>query len=115
MLLALYAALMTMALGVQSKTLSVGSWFAFDRTIGKTPVVKAGSVGMPFGEPGRLAPPWTDVEVRHTSYDLARAAERIRATSYPEGFAARYLLNPPTATQMLDALTTVSRRRDAGR
>ena len=28
-LLALYAALMTMALGVQSKTLSVGSWFAY--------------------------------------------------------------------------------------
>ena len=75
----------------------------FDRTIGKTRVVNAGSVGMPFGEPGAdwllLGP---DVELRHTAYDLARAAERMRATTYPEDFAARYVLNPPAAEQMLD-------------
>lgn len=42
----------------------------FDRMIGKTRVVNAGSMGMPFGEPGAdwllLGP---DVELRHTNYD----------------------------------------------
>jgi putative phosphoesterase len=88
----------------------------FDRTIGKTRVVNAGSVGMPFGEPGAdwllLGP---DVELRHTPYDLARAAERIRATTYPEDFAARYVLNPPAAAQILDVFTAVSLKEGAGR
>src|SRR6266850_8517235 len=57
----------------------------FDRTIGRVRVVNAGSVGMPFGEPGAdwllLGP---DVELRHTSYDLTKAAARIRATEYPQ-------------------------------
>jgi predicted phosphodiesterase len=57
----------------------------FDRMIGRTRVVNAGSVGMPFGEPGAywllLGP---DVQLRHAPYDLAKAAERIRATSYPQ-------------------------------
>jgi predicted phosphodiesterase len=43
----------------------------FDRTIGRTRVVNAGSVGMPFQEPGaywlRLGP---GVELRRSSYDL---------------------------------------------
>jgi hypothetical protein len=75
-------------------------------------------VGMPFGEPGAdwllLGP---DVELRHTAYDLARAAERIRATTYPEDFAARYVLNPPAAAQMLEVFTAFSlkgRARAAG-
>ena len=55
----------------------------FDRMVGKTRVVNAGSVGMPFGEPGAdwllLGP---DVQLRHTSYDLADAAARIRRTEY---------------------------------
>jgi predicted phosphodiesterase len=80
----------------------------FDRMIGKTRVVNAGSVGMPFGEPGAdwllLGP---DVQLRHTSYDLAKAAERIRETDYPqaEDFAARYVLQPPSAEEMLAVLT----------
>ena len=57
----------------------------FDRTVGRIRVVNAGSVGMPFGERGAywllLGP---DVQLRHTPYDLTRAAERIRATSYPQ-------------------------------
>jgi putative phosphoesterase len=57
----------------------------FDRRIGATRVVNAGSIGMPFGEPGAdwlmLGP---DVELRHTAYDLSRAAERIRSTTYPQ-------------------------------
>ena len=88
----------------------------FDRMIGTTRVVNAGSVGMPFGEPGAdwllLGP---DVELRHTTYDLARAAERMRATAYPEDFAARYVLNPPAAAPMLEAFTAFSLKDGAGR
>jgi predicted phosphodiesterase len=78
----------------------------FDRTIGNTRVVNAGSAGMPFGAPGAywllLRP---DVQLQRTDYDLARAAERIRATAYPqaEDFAARYVLRPPSEEQMLAA------------
>jgi predicted phosphodiesterase len=47
----------------------------FDRMIGRVRVVNAGSVGMPFGEPGAdwllLGP---GVQFRHTSYDLTGAA-----------------------------------------
>src|SRR5215469_4935035 len=57
----------------------------FDRMIGQTRVVNAGSVGMPFGEPGAywllLGP---DIELRRTIYDFSKAAERIRATAYPK-------------------------------
>ena len=78
----------------------------FDRRIGRTRVVNAGSTGMPFGAPSAcwavLGP---DVELRRTSYDLAQAAERIRATSYPQAaeFAARNVLNVPSETEMLEA------------
>jgi putative phosphoesterase len=77
----------------------------FDRTIGKIRVVNAGSVGMPFQDPGAywllLGP---DVQLRHTPYDLANAAELIRATAYPqaEDFAARNVLQPPSETSMLE-------------
>ena len=47
----------------------------FDRMVGTVRVVNAGSVGMSFGEPGAdwllLGP---DVQLRHTRYDLAKAA-----------------------------------------
>jgi predicted phosphodiesterase len=80
----------------------------FDRMVGRTRVVNAGSVGMPFGEPGAhwllLRP---EIELRHTSYDLANAAERVRATSYPQAdeFASRNVLQPPPADAMLQAMT----------
>ena len=78
----------------------------FDRMIGRTRVVNAGSVGMPFGEPGAywllLGP---DVQLRHTFYDLAKAVERIRATSYPQAqdFAAHNVLQPPSEKEVLEA------------
>jgi predicted phosphodiesterase len=77
----------------------------FDRTIGGIRVVNAGSVGMPFGEPGAywllLGP---DVQLRYTPYDLTRAAERIRGTSYPQAqeFADRDVLQPQSKKEMLD-------------
>jgi len=76
----------------------------FDRMVGKTRVVNAGSVGMPFGEAGAdwllLGP---DVQLRHTSYDLRQAAERIRNTAYPQAqdFAERNVLAPPSEDEML--------------
>ncbi|HZF11415.1 MAG TPA: metallophosphoesterase family protein [Thermoanaerobaculia bacterium] len=83
----------------------------FDRMIGRVRVVNAGSVGMPFGEPGAdwllLGP---DVELRHTPYDLPKAAERIRATKYPhaEDFAAKNVLEPPAERETLEAFAKVS-------
>jgi predicted phosphodiesterase len=80
----------------------------FDRTIGTIRVVNAGSVGMPFGKPGAY---WLmlgrDVDLRHTNYDLSRAAGRIRHTRYPraEEFAARNILQPPSEEEMLRLFT----------
>jgi predicted phosphodiesterase len=77
----------------------------FDRMIGHTRAVNAGSVGMVFGEPGAywvlLGP---DVQFRRTHYDFAKAAERIRATNYPQAqdFAALNVLQPPSEEQMLE-------------
>jgi predicted phosphodiesterase len=78
----------------------------FDRMVGTTRVINAGSVGMPFQDPGAywlLVGP--DVQLRHTSYDLAAAAERIRNTSYPQAqeFAERNVLHPPSEADMLEA------------
>jgi diadenosine tetraphosphatase ApaH/serine/threonine PP2A family protein phosphatase len=83
----------------------------FDRMIGEIRVVNAGSVGMPFGE---ARANWlllgTDVELRHTPYDLVQAAERVRATQYPQAddFAANAILQPPSEATMLDLFTKVS-------
>jgi putative phosphoesterase len=85
----------------------------FDRPIGATRVVNAGSVGMPFGAPGaywlRLGP---DVELRHTPYDLAAAAERIRATDYPqaEDFATHDVLQPRSESEALALLARAELR-----
>jgi diadenosine tetraphosphatase ApaH/serine/threonine PP2A family protein phosphatase len=80
----------------------------FDRMVGNTRIVNAGSVGMPFGLPGAdwllLGP---EVELRHTSYDLTRAVEQIRETEYPQArdFAARNVLQPPAEEEMLKLFT----------
>jgi hypothetical protein len=63
---------------------------------------------MPFGEPGAhwllLGPA---IEFRRTGYDLAAAAERVRATAYPaaETFAASNILTTPSAETMLELFT----------
>jgi putative phosphoesterase len=80
----------------------------FDRKVGRIRVVNAGSVGMPFGNPGAywllLGPA---VELRHTNYDLEAAAQKIRVTKYPGAidFADRNVLNPPSEEAMLKAYT----------
>jgi predicted phosphodiesterase len=83
----------------------------FDRMIGATRVVNAGSVGMPFGRTGAdwllLGP---DVQLRHTTYNLDEAAARVRQTAYPQAaeFAATSLLNPPSESQILEIFTRIS-------
>jgi predicted phosphodiesterase len=82
----------------------------FDRMIGPTRVVNAGSVGMPFGDPGAY---WllldSGVELRRTEYDLADAARRIRASGYPqaEQFATGNVLQPPSEAAMLEMFSRV--------
>ncbi len=92
---------------------------AFDRMVDGVRVVNAGSVGMPFGAAGAdwlLIDPV--VRLRHTPYDLADAAERIRRTDYPQAqeFAARFVLRPPTEREMLDVFARAEggRRRARG-
>jgi len=85
----------------------------FDRMIGKTRVVNAGSVGEPFGDAGAF---WVllgpDLHLQHTPYDLTKAAERIRATNYPqaEEFAEHSVLKPPTEEEMLRVFTKAELR-----
>jgi predicted phosphodiesterase len=85
----------------------------FDRMVGSIRVVNAGSVGMPFGRPGAdwllLGP---GVELRHTSYDLQRAAARIRATSYPDAleFADRDVLSPRSESETLELFARAEMR-----
>lgn len=78
----------------------------FDRTIGATRVVNAGSVGMPFGRAGA---DWllltTDVEPRHVDYDRDAAADLIRATTCPmadEFFIAAIRRPPPELSRSGD-------------
>lgn len=81
----------------------------FDRQVDATRIVNAGSVGEPFGAPGAhwvlLGP---EVELRRTDYDLALAAERICATTYPQAQAvAQALLAPPAEAEMLALFSSV--------
>lgn len=85
----------------------------FDCTAGHTRIVNAGSVGMPFGEPGAywllLGP---EVQLRRTNYDLSRAADRIRTSGYPqaEQFAANSVLQPPGEAQMIEIFSKAQLR-----
>jgi hypothetical protein len=86
----------------------------FDRRLQHLRIVNAGSVGMPFGEPGAywllLGP---DVQLRRTKYDLTEAAARIRASGYPQAdeFAGNNVLRPPPEAQMLEVFGRVDARK----
>lgn len=87
----------------------------YDRRVGTTRVVNAGSIGMPFEAPGAY---WLlletgrsedlqlrdAVQLRKTSYDLEAAAADVRRTAFPDAdaFASVYIQNPP---DMLQAFT----------
>lgn len=74
----------------------------FDRRVGDVRVVNAGSVGMPFGEPGAywalLGP---GVQLRRTPYDLDAAADRIGETEYP-GVSEFDVRQPRPESEMLE-------------
>jgi putative phosphoesterase len=86
----------------------------FDRMVGSVRVVNAGSVGMPFGEPGAdwLLLDDAVVQLQHTTYDLTKAAERIRKTDYPQAqdFAKHNVLQPPSEEKMLEVFTLAELR-----
>ena len=77
----------------------------FDRMIGETRVLNAGSVGMPYGSReaswlllGEVAK-W-----QRTEYDYKDAARRVRATDYPQadGFVDSHLIQPTPEETMLE-------------
>jgi predicted phosphodiesterase len=79
----------------------------FEWQVGSTRLVNAGSVGEPYGQAGAhwlvLGP---DIELRHTPYDLALAAERIVATAYPGAQEfVEGMLHPPSEGDMLELFT----------
>jgi len=86
----------------------------FDRTIGGVHVVNAGSVGLPFGRTGA---DWLlidkDLEFRHTDYNTAEAAERIRQSHYPqaEDFATNNVLQAPSEAEAMQMLAWLERQQ----
>lgn len=81
----------------------------FDRRVGEIRVVNAGSVGMPFGDPGAF---WTSlgpegVTLRRTEYDRAAATRAFEQTGYPDAAIMR-LMDPPSAEAMMDAFERVA-------
>jgi diadenosine tetraphosphatase ApaH/serine/threonine PP2A family protein phosphatase len=79
----------------------------FDRQVGRTRVINAGSVGEPYGKPGAywllLGP---DIQFRQTPYDLKQAAERINTTAYPEVEEfVQGMQHPQSESEMLELFT----------
>jgi predicted phosphodiesterase len=87
----------------------------FDRTVGRVRVVNAGSVGMPFGNTGA---DWllldSGIRFRHTDYDLASAAKRIRATAYPQAEFAATAIEQPKGEEEMTALFERAALRPTG-
>ena len=77
----------------------------FDRRIDGLRVVNAGSVGMPYGEPGAY---WSmlgpDVRSRRTGFDREAAARRIGAKDWPgaQEFAEKNVLTVPSVEQAME-------------
>ena len=78
----------------------------FDRQVDGLRVVNAGSIGMPYGEPGAY---WTmlgpRVQPRRTDYDREAAAARMRRLSWPlaSKFAEENVLSVPSVEQAMEA------------
>ncbi len=92
--------------GVKEEVIICGhTHMQFDRKCEGKRVVNAGSVGMPYGEPGAywllLGP---DVSLRKTNYDLEAAAERVRKTEYPlaQDFADNNIVTPPSEREAIE-------------
>ena len=90
----------------------------FDRTVDRFRVVNAGSVGMPYGEPGAywawLGP---GVRMRRTDYDRKAAASRIRAMDWDQAqqFATENVLSAPSVEEAMDFLRKAEARQTSTR
>jgi diadenosine tetraphosphatase ApaH/serine/threonine PP2A family protein phosphatase len=76
----------------------------FDRRVGETRLVNAGSVGMPYEEePGAywalLGP---DVELRRTPYDAESTADAIAGVGWPEEWPSA---TPEEATEFFERIS----------
>lgn len=108
------ARLREMVSGIRQNIVVCGhTHMQFDRRVDGARVVNAGSVGMPYGEPGAywllLGP---EVMPQRTLYDLEQAAASIRATSYPlaQDFADNNVINPPSETEALAVFEQIAGR-----
>jgi predicted phosphodiesterase len=91
--------------GVQEQVVVCGhTHVQFDRLVGETRIVNAGSVGMPYEGVAGIAC-WAllgpEVELRRSRYDAEAAAAAIRATGAPgaDEFADEYVLAPESAEE----------------
>jgi putative phosphoesterase len=83
----------------------------FDRHVDDVRVVNAGSVGMPFGDPGAYWLLLADgLDLRRTDYDLEAAVDRIRRTAYPqaESFATENVRRPPSEAELLQVFNRIA-------
>jgi putative phosphoesterase len=86
----------------------------YDRRVGRTRLVNAGSVGLPYE--GDAAAFWAllgpEVELRRTAYDVAAAVERLGATDFPEAreFFASSLVEPISRAEVIDHWERVAGR-----
>ena len=88
----------------------------FDRMVDRVRVLNAGSVGMPYGEPGAY---WTmlgpGVRPRRTDYDREAAADRIREkkSDDAEQFARDNVLKVPTREQAMEFMRGMEAKQTA--
>ncbi|HKB19093.1 MAG TPA: metallophosphoesterase family protein [Candidatus Dormibacteraeota bacterium] len=89
----------------------------FDRVVDEIRVVNAGSVGMPYGEPGAywamLGP---GLRLRRTDYDREAAAERIRGKDWSNAdeFARENVLAVPSIEQAMGFMRKVEAKQALG-
>ena len=104
--------------GVEERVVVCGhTHVQFDRRFGDRRMVNAGSVGMPYeGRPGAywalLGP---GVELRHTDYDLDRAAGLIRASGFPDAdeLVRENILASPSADEATELFERIAGERAA--
>lgn len=110
------ARLREMLIGVEQNIIVCGhTHMQFDRHLDNKEIVNAGSIGMPYGEPGAdwllLGP---QIVLRKTNYDLEQAAENIRNSGYPQAqdFADSNVLQPPTAAEAIAVFEQIAIRKN---
>ncbi|HEV2141427.1 MAG TPA: metallophosphoesterase family protein [Candidatus Dormibacteraeota bacterium] len=88
----------------------------FDRTVDRIRIVNAGSVGMPYGEPGAywawLGP---GLSLRRTDYDREAAAARIRAKDWDNAdtFATQNVLAAPSVAEAMEFMRNAEAKQVA--